>query len=108
MQAWEKEFCEVVDSLKMRLNLLKESGMTYIPKALDEPRMTGNEMSMNSRNRLDNLRQEIGDCKRCKLCTARNNIVFGIGNPSASLVFVGEGPGAEEDKQGEPFVGRAG
>ena len=54
------------------------------------------------------LRDEIGDCKRCKLCEARTKIVFGVGNPAASLMFVGEAPGADEDAQGEPFVGRAG
>ena len=54
------------------------------------------------------LRDEIGDCKRCKLCQARTNIVFGVGDPRAKLMFVGEGPGADEDAQGEPFVGRAG
>ncbi len=57
---------------------------------------------------LDEVRQELGDCQRCKLCTARKNIVFGSGNPRAELVFVGEGPGEEEDKQGIPFVGAAG
>lgn len=57
---------------------------------------------------LEALREEIGDCKRCKLCQARTNIVFGVGNPKAKLMFVGEGPGADEDAQGEPFVGRAG
>jgi DNA polymerase len=54
------------------------------------------------------LRGEIGDCKRCKLCQTRTNIVFGVGSPHAKLMFVGEGPGADEDAQGEPFVGRAG
>jgi DNA polymerase len=54
------------------------------------------------------LRAEIGDCKRCKLCSGRNNIVFGVGSPNARLMFIGEGPGADEDMQGEPFVGRAG
>ncbi len=54
------------------------------------------------------LRDAIGDCRRCKLCTGRTNIVFGVGNPQARLVFVGEGPGADEDAKGEPFVGRAG
>lgn len=54
------------------------------------------------------LRQEIGDCQRCKLCRGRRNLVFGEGNPRARLVFVGEGPGAEEDAQGRPFVGAAG
>jgi uracil-DNA glycosylase family 4 len=52
--------------------------------------------------------QDIGDCKRCGLHTARNKIVFGSGNEQARLVFVGEGPGADEDQQGLPFVGRAG
>lgn len=51
---------------------------------------------------------DIGDCKRCRLCEGRNKIVFGSGNEKASLVFVGEGPGADEDAQGFPFVGRAG
>jgi uracil-DNA glycosylase len=54
------------------------------------------------------VREELGDCKRCKLCPTRTNIVFGVGNPEADLVFVGEAPGADEDAQGEPFVGRAG
>ncbi len=52
--------------------------------------------------------QDIGDCKRCGLHAARNKIVFGSGNEQARLVFVGEGPGADEDQQGLPFVGRAG
>jgi DNA polymerase len=54
------------------------------------------------------IRQDIGDCTRCKLSQARTNIVFGVGDPHARIMFVGEGPGADEDAQGEPFVGRAG
>jgi len=59
---------------------------------------------------LDSLRAEIGpDCQRCKLHTlGRRQVVFGVGNPNADLMFVGEAPGADEDIQGEPFVGRAG
>ena len=57
---------------------------------------------------LDEVRGALGDCKRCKLCSGRKNLVFGVGNPKARLVFVGEGPGAEEDNQGIPFVGAAG
>jgi DNA polymerase len=57
---------------------------------------------------LEQLRAFIGDCRRCKLAESRTNLVFGVGNPKARLVFVGEGPGADEDAQGEPFVGRAG
>jgi len=55
-----------------------------------------------------NIRQDIGDCTRCRLHEGRTRIVFGSGNPEAKLVFVGEGPGADEDAQGLPFVGRAG
>ena len=58
--------------------------------------------------RLEEVRRALGDCQRCKLCSGRKNIVFGVGNPKAKLVFVGEGPGAEEDNQGIPFVGAAG
>ncbi|MGE0446180.1 MAG: uracil-DNA glycosylase family protein [Vicinamibacterales bacterium] len=55
------------------------------------------------------IRSDIGDCTRCKLHTlGRKQIVFGVGNPNADLMFVGEAPGADEDIQGEPFVGRAG
>ena len=52
--------------------------------------------------------QDIGDCKRCRLHEGRTHIVFGVGNEHSALVFVGEGPGADEDAQGIPFVGRAG
>jgi len=55
------------------------------------------------------IREDLGDCTRCKLHKqGRKQIVFGVGNPTADLMFVGEGPGADEDTQGEPFVGRAG
>ena len=57
---------------------------------------------------LANIRQDIGDCTRCALSAGRNKIVFGDGAPNARLLFVGEGPGADEDAQGVPFVGRAG
>lgn len=54
------------------------------------------------------VRADLGDCTRCKLSAGRKNLVYGVGNPDAHLVFVGEGPGADEDEQGEPFVGKAG
>src|SRR6266849_10454 len=55
------------------------------------------------------IREDLGDCTRCKLHKqGRKQIVFGVGNPHADLMFVGEGPGADEDEQGEPFVGRSG
>lgn len=54
------------------------------------------------------VREDLGECTRCKLSSTRTNIVFGVGSPSAPLMFVGEAPGAEEDRRGEPFVGAAG
>ncbi|HMD84682.1 MAG TPA: uracil-DNA glycosylase [Terriglobia bacterium] len=57
---------------------------------------------------LEQIREDLGDCRRCKLAPTRKTIVFGEGNPHAELVFIGEGPGADEDEQGLPFVGRAG
>ena len=54
------------------------------------------------------LRRQVAQCKRCDLCNARSHTVFGEGNPAAELVFVGEGPGADEDRLGRPFVGKAG
>ena len=56
----------------------------------------------------DELEKSIENCQKCKLCKTRNNIVFGVGNREANLMFIGEGPGADEDAQGEPFVGKAG
>jgi len=57
---------------------------------------------------LDNVRRDLGDCQRCGLSGTRRNLVFGEGDENAALVFVGEAPGEQEDKQGKPFVGRAG
>ena len=67
-----------------------------------DPRPSANAASLQA------LRTMIGDCRLCKLCAGRTNLVFGVGNPNARLMFVGEGPGRDEDLQGEPFVGRAG
>jgi DNA polymerase len=76
-------------------------GASTLPDLLVEPAIRG-------ASTLDQLREALGDCRRCKLCEARTNIVYGVGNPSARLLFVGEGPGEDEDRQGEPFVGKAG
>lgn len=56
----------------------------------------------------DDLKKSIAECKKCRLCTNRTNIVLGEGNINAKIMFIGEGPGADEDKQGVPFVGKAG
>ena len=60
------------------------------------------------RESLEEILTDLGDCRRCPLCEGRKNIVFGVGNPQARLVLVGEAPGREEDEKGEPFVGEAG
>lgn len=90
------------------------SDSAYVP-AIETPSATGNSMTkaQNESNRapaeaLAELREHIGDCQRCKLASGRNKLVFGVGDPNARLMFVGEGPGRDEDLQGEPFVGRAG
>jgi DNA polymerase len=73
------------------------------PLAPPEPPEPGTLLTLTS------IREDLGDCTRCKLAgLGRNQIVFGVGNPNADLMFVGEAPGADEDIQGEPFVGRAG
>jgi DNA polymerase len=91
----EKE--KIALSLKAHLKFMESMGIHSIPSPGG-----GNQET------LEDIRADIGDCRRCKLCAARKNIVFGVGNPHAELMFVGEGPGADEDDQGEPFVGRAG
>ena len=57
---------------------------------------------------LEELKNNINNCQKCKLCKTRQNIVFGEGNPEAEIMFIGEGPGGDEDKQARPFVGKAG
>ena len=59
-------------------------------------------------NNWEELEAECNNCKKCKLCKGRNNVVIGTGNKTADLMFIGEGPGADEDAQGIPFVGKAG
>ena len=108
--------------LKNYLIHLKDLGYTDIPLEADlfadaqkgnvpldsHPPQSLNKMVSKNNKSLIAVRQELGDCTRCKLSEGRKNIVFGSGNPNADLVFVGEGPGADEDEQGFPFVGRAG
>ena len=102
--------------LKNQLLFLKDAGYSEIPiesELFPENISTSNTSPINivesgQIKTLTQVREELGDCTRCKLSNGRKNIVFGSGNPNADLVFVGEGPGADEDEQGLPFVGRAG
>ncbi len=59
-------------------------------------------------DKLEEIEDVVKKCKKCDLCEKRTNTVFGVGNPNADIMFIGEGPGADEDKEGEPFVGKAG
>jgi DNA polymerase len=86
-----------------------------MPKTEPTDIMSGSEVGLfddaqpaHDAGTLDELRAAIGDCRRCKLWPGRTHLVFGVGNPRARLMFIGEGPGRDEDLQGEPFVGRAG
>ena len=78
-----------------------------LPIAAPEPNVADPEL-VATRRTLSMVRDELGDCQRCKLSATRNQIVFGVGSESARLMFIGEAPGAEEDRRGEPFVGPAG
>jgi DNA polymerase len=81
---------------------------TTTPKPAEEPAISEQPDTPKKHETLEQIRKDLGDCQRCKLGATRKNLVFGVGNPKARLVFVGEGPGADEDAQGEPFVGDAG
>jgi len=89
----------------------KSAAVAAIPdeSALEARTPKPEQQTTDSVAALKLIREDLGDCTRCKLHQqGRKQIVFGVGNPQAELMFVGEGPGADEDQQGEPFVGRAG
>ncbi len=79
-----------------------------IPQSMSLFESSSQAMPVRENETLEQIREDLGDCHRCRLAGGRHTIVFGRGNPHAELVFVGEGPGADEDAQGLPFVGRAG
>jgi uracil-DNA glycosylase family 4 len=79
----------------------------HLVSSIESDLFAQNDPALQTRT-LEELRGALTDCRRCKLCAGRTHVVFGVGNPKADLMFVGEGPGRDEDLQGEPFVGRAG
>ena len=92
---------------------LREMGVLAVEKAAEqavvEAAVTAPVTPQGSdREQLTEILQDLGACERCRLARGRQNIVFGSGNPDARILFVGEGPGKDEDESGEPFVGRAG
>ncbi len=94
-------------SRKLLAAWLREVGVDYVPVRIPAAGESPVAEAAGEET-LEAIRQEIADCRGCVLCQGRSTIVFGTGNPRARLMFVGEGPGAEEDRQGEPFVGAAG
>jgi DNA polymerase len=87
----------------------KETNLIQAPKSIQVTASVVSQAQPNDRlDALRIIREDIGDCTRCALHTGRNKLVFADGDPFARLMFVGEGPGADEDAQGLPFVGRAG
>ncbi len=134
----QKEFLEIVADVRAHLEYQRALGVKYVeipplddqkpivqPAALSLPKektvaapaaspvvketaKTLASVEAGQPATLESIREEIGDCTRCKLHKGRNSIVYGEGDPKATIVFVGEGPGFEEDQQGRPFVGAAG
>jgi len=95
---------EVISDLKSYLEYLKGMGIVSLPTSEIKPGEPNPSRVMT----LEEVRKELGDCKRCKLHRTRRTVVFGEGNEKATLMFIGEGPGYDEDVQGRPFVGKAG
>jgi uracil-DNA glycosylase len=98
---------ELVEEVRAWLAWAEESGLQNLapPRRKAEPEWSQPTVKLPL---LEAVRSEIGECTRCKLHRGRTNIVFGVGNPEARLMFVGEAPGEDEDLQGYPFVGKAG
>jgi uracil-DNA glycosylase family 4 len=95
---------ELISDLKTYLEYLKGMGIVSLPAS----EMKADEPGQSTMITLEDVRKELGDCKRCKLHRGRKTIVFGEGNEKATLMLIGESPGYDEDVQGRPFVGRAG
>ncbi|MBI1920444.1 MAG: uracil-DNA glycosylase [Geobacter sp.] len=106
---------ETLGGLRVYLEELAETGVDGLPLAAGvetsetaSPGFISEATPETGRETLDEIRQSMGECGRCSLGDGRTNLVFGVGNPHARLVFVGEAPGRDEDLKGEPFVGEAG
>jgi uracil-DNA glycosylase family 4 len=120
-----EELTTLVNSLRRHLERQDRVGIRFLATGEAPPRASRKDPEVNllsgtegdlfsdsseiyKAKTLEELRAAIGDCQLCKLCSGRTHLVFGVGNPQAKLMFIGEGPGRDEDLQGEPFVGRAG
>ena len=102
------EACAVRRQVGARLRFLRSLSDFPPPPGRVPASRSGAGNSPDDSESLGAIREDLGDCTRCRLAGGRQTIVFGVGDPRADLMFIGEGPGREEDRQGEPFVGRAG
>ncbi len=100
------ELRELIDSLSGWLRYQQRLGWRGVPREILPPRQDDKQPEQPPT--LEEIRAEMGDCRRCKLYKGRTNLVFGEGPEHANLMFIGEAPGADEDQQGRPFVGAAG
>ncbi len=103
-QSMDPKMLEAVDDLKSYLDYLRRMGIEGLPTSGSQESSSIPSMKAT----LEDVRNELGDCRRCKLHRTRHTIVFGEGNKDAKLMLIGEGPGYDEDVQGRPFVGKAG
>ncbi len=94
--------------LRDRLSWLKEEGFDTWAQSAPPLAIRSRSSASLPRFTLEDIRADLGDCQRCKLASTRTHVVFGAGDAQAELMFVGEGPGADEDRKGLPFVGKAG
>jgi DNA polymerase len=123
------EWRVICEGLRAQIEWQRDCGLSWLPlgiaapPALPSPAARGvpvvasapparatpaGDAPLGALTSLDALRAHIGDCRRCKLAGGRTTLVFGVGSAAADLMFIGEGPGHDEDVRGEPFVGRAG
>lgn len=100
---------DIVTTVHAYLRYLQRLGVTELPlRAMPQQGETHEESSVSPARRLQQLAETTRHCQQCRLSGSRTQVVFGMGDPAADLVFIGEAPGRDEDEQGEPFVGPAG
>ncbi len=105
---FSREVCEIAQDLQGYLQYLKRLGYKGVSLSEGSVKILEQMNKGAGDETLEMIRKDLGDCRRCRLHKGRKHIVFGMGNPQAQLVLVGEGPGYEEDLHGLPFVGQAG
>lgn len=106
--SYTAELDQLIRQTKTLLQAELDSGLELPEVKMPEETKVPMPPSTPVKETLADLKISIGDCRRCKLCGKRNNIVFGEGAEDASIMFIGEGPGMDEDREGRPFVGEAG